>query len=166
MLSSSPSTSKDSPHAGGGDTTADTDTATEGGYGDEKEAAVTPVSPKRRPDGKDMGPEEEDGESSVASADDFLAMAMGMVDSTTPMSKSKDTGFIGNGRDDEDEEDRPAFSSEVQMKGGIDGVNSTLFSPPTRTKFFQLAKDVKTPKTKASAAKKEHSGGEFYDFNH
>ena len=52
------------------------------------------------------------------------------------------------------------------MKGGIDGVNSTLFSPPTRTKFFQLAKDVKTPKTKASAAKKEHSGGEFYDFNH
>ena len=27
-------------------------------------------------------------------------------------------------------------------------------------------KDVKTPKTKASAEKKEHSGGEFYDFNH
>ena len=44
MLSSSPSTSKDSPHAGGGDTTADTDTATEGGYGDEKEAAVLAAS--------------------------------------------------------------------------------------------------------------------------
>ena len=101
--------------------------------------------------GKHKEEHDEEG-SSLASADEFLAMAMGMGNMT-----AKDALNGSQGDHEDNEEDRPAFSNNVHMKGG--NGNASFFSPPTRTKFFQLAKEVKTPKSRADASVMEHTDG-------
>ena len=144
------------------DTTTGTDTMNVGHNDDLGTETDNTIHQQIQDTSEHRGKDDEE-DSPVASPSDFLAMALGMGGATTSTPTAKDAIATSrsHSHDAEDEEDQLAFSNDIHMKAGDTGASSFL-SPPTRTKFFQLAKDVKTPVSKGNNTIKEHTGGIYF----